>query len=138
MTGRTRTTRSCLEWTATLFAPRAPVPSLEASTDPTWTVYRVEASNSERDATYVLTLVAGQTFRSSQSAHSLPACADGLVVDVAVDASLGRLRVIGVASTARSPDLWSDAETPTFEGYRLEFSLHSDDFWLGLFLPDSD
>lgn len=85
--------------------------------------------------TYVMTLVVGEEFRErNEGLEAASISGDGVVVDVS--ASLREsLRVIGVASSQSSPEQWRDDETPAVRDHDLIFSLHSSDFWLGLFAP---
>jgi hypothetical protein len=93
-----------------------------------------------------LALVAGDQFPSidnggpmlaravtSQNLPPLATCNDGLALDVHAGTGALRIRVLGVVSASRSPELWQDDEMPTLDGRWPKVAHQTADFWLGVF-----
>ena len=64
-------------------------------------------------------------------------CANGVVVNTYTrTGGLPAMRLQGVVSNERSPEDWHEHEFPNVEQHTLLASLHTDDFWLALYVSE--
>lgn len=120
-------------------AGRAPEPPLGPSVDQRSSASRAEKWDSERDVSFTLTLFEEDAFRSAPSIPTSTTWAtatEGIVIDVTARAGEINFKILGVASTGRSPETWNDDEFPEVEGHELILGLDTDDFWIGMFAAD--
>jgi hypothetical protein len=148
MSGRTRTANERIEWRLEAVRGRLATRSLQAirmplvDTDDGWGEQRASTWNRPTRTGYELTLRFGPDdlgFGQEQPVgHTMPACEDGLVVDVAGTIGETELRVLGIASAAFPPDDWEDDDAPELAGCSGRIAVNSEEFWLGLFWPEAD
>lgn len=65
------------------------------------------------------------------------ACDNGLAVDIQASNTNVSIRVLGVVSVARPPETWEDDDSPRLDRHEFLVAYHTDDFWLGVFAPDT-
>ncbi len=139
VSGRIRTPKSCVEWTAIAIAGDMVSSCAWPSAEERRLSYAAATWDCYRDVTYVLELEAGTEFRSKVPILATSVCSEGVAVDLSVISAVETMRIVGVVVREPLDQVWSDEELLPVEGHRLQFSpLYADYFWLGLFVPESD
>lgn len=135
LSGRSRTASSFLQWSAASIPGRFTVPPVVTNESSSRTVWSAETWSGLRGRTFVLTISCDHESRPHEDGlpGAMSLSSDGVAVDVAVTSKGTSMRVLGIASTSKPLELWSDDEFPRLADHCLELSLHTDDFWLGLF-----